>query len=106
MGRDIPVPLFETTVFDNVMQVVPSNNNGPLHLGRLDQAFQDTATNGNITDKGALLVDVVSFDGGIWCLDAKTHVTNETHGLLLGAANNTLSSNKNGILLLVSLFVL
>lgn len=106
MGRDIPVPLFETTVFDDVMQVVPSDNNGPLHLSRLDQTFQDTTTNGNITDKGALLVDVVSFDSGVRCLNAKTHATNETHGLLLGAANHTLSCNEYGILLLVSLFVL
>ena len=106
VNSNVLVTLFETTVLDNVVQVVPSNDDGSLHLGGNDQTRQDSSTNRNITCEGALFVYIVSFNGSIWCLDTKTDVLDKTHGLLASVANGTLTGDKDGILLLVSLLVL
>ena len=70
VGSNVLVTLFETTVLDNVMQIIPSNDDGSLHLGGDNLSIKDTSSNGNITGKGALLVDVVALNGGIGSLDS------------------------------------
>ena len=106
VGGNVLVTLFETTVLGNVMQIIPSNNNGSLHFRRYDLSGEDTSSNGNITGKGAFSVYVVSLNGGIGSLDSQTDISDVTHSLLAFGANGTLTSDKDGILLLVGLLVL
>lgn len=106
VGRNILVPLLETTVLLDVMQVVPSNNNCSLHLRRNDLANQNSSTNGDVSSEGALLVHVASLDGSVRSLDSKTDILDEAHGFLTRCVHITFAGHKDSILLLVSLFVL
>lgn len=106
VSSNVLMTLFETTVLDNVVKVIPADNKGVLHLGGDDNALEDTSTDGNISGEGALLVDVIALNGGGGSADAKTDVTGETHGLLASVADGTLASDKDSILALVGLFVL
>ena len=107
VGRNVLVTLFETTVLLDVVQVIPSDNNGVLHLGRNNLSVEDASSDGNISGKGALLVDVVTLNGGIGSLDSESDITNVTHGLLaLAVTNGALAGDKDGILFLVCLLKL
>lgn len=44
------------TVLGNIVEVVPSDNDGTGHFGGNDLAGQDTATNGDVAGEGALLI--------------------------------------------------
>ena len=101
MGRNVLVALFETTVLLNVVQVIPSDNNGVLHLGRNNLSVEDASSDGNISGKGALLVDVATLNGGIGSLDSESYITNVTHGLLALITNGALAGDKDSILFLV-----
>jgi hypothetical protein len=103
---NVLMSLLETPVLGNVVQVVPADGNGALHLGANDQSFEDASTDGDITCKGALLVDKVALNGSGRSLDSETYRPGEAHGLLNLSTNGTLTSHKDGILALVGLFVL
>ena len=106
VGSDVLVSLFETTVLSDVVKVVSSNDDSSLHLSGNDLSLEDSSSDGDVSNKGALLVDEASLDGSIGGLDSKSDILYEAHRLLLGSSNGALSGNENGILLLVSLFVL
>ena len=48
--------MFLPLIFLDKMKVVPSNNNGPYHLGTVASASNDTPSDRNITGERALLV--------------------------------------------------
>jgi len=106
MGVDVLMTLLETTVLLDVVKVIPADDNGTLHLGGDDESLKDLSADGNISGEGALLVDVVSLDGSIGGLDAKTDVLDPTHGLHLLGDDIALAGDEDGILGLVCLFVL
>jgi hypothetical protein len=106
VGSNILVSLFETTVLSDVVKVISSYNDSSLHLGGDDLSGQNSSSNGDVSGKGALLVDEGSLNGGIGGLDSESNVLYETHGLLAGGTDGTLAGDKDGILLLVGLFVL
>ena len=106
VGGNVLVALLKTTVLGDVVKVVPADDNGVLHLGREDDALEDASTNGDVSGERALLVDVVSLNGGVGSLDAKAYGTNEAHGLVLLGADGTLASDENSILGLVGVLVL
>jgi hypothetical protein len=107
VDRNVGVTLFETTVLGNVVQVVPSDNDGALHFGGNDETLEDASANGNVSGEGALFVDKARFNGGGGCLDAESDRLDEAHGFLaLLIAHGAFAGDENGILLLVSLFVL
>ena len=106
VSSDVLVSLFETTVLSDVVKVVSSHDDSSLHLSGNDLSSEDSSSDGDVSNEGALLVDEASLDGSVGGLDSKSDTLYEAHGLLLGSSNSTLSGNENGILLLVSLFVL
>ena len=63
MHGHIRMSLLKSIVFPVVMQVIPSNDDCPLHLQLLYNSSEDTATNVYSTGKGAFFVDVCSFNG-------------------------------------------
>lgn len=56
MSGKVLVPLLVTVVLGDVVEVFTADDNGTVHLGRDDTAGQDTATDGDQTGEGALLV--------------------------------------------------
>ncbi len=57
---EIAVPLLESSVLSNILQVIASANDGSLHLVGDDHALKDTAADGHVAGEGALLVDVLA----------------------------------------------
>jgi len=106
VNSNILMPLLETTVLGDVVKVVPTYNNGTLHLDRDDLSLEDTSADGYVSSEGALLINEVSLDSSIRSLNPETDRASETHGLLALLSNNTLASYEDSILALVSLFVL
>ena len=62
MDRHVSVPLFKSIVFLDVVQVVATDDNSPLHLHLLDNTSQNPTTDGDISSEWALLVNVGAFD--------------------------------------------
>ena len=60
---EVGVALLVTLVLLNVVEVVHTHDDGALHLGGLDNASQDAATDGNIAGERALLVNVGAWEG-------------------------------------------
>lgn len=106
VSSDVLVSLFETTVLSDVVKVISSYNEGSLHLCGNDLSLEDSSSDGDVSDEGALLVDEGSLNGGVGGLDSESDTLYKAHGLLTGRSDSTLACNENGILLLVSLFVL
>ena len=106
MDGDVLVPLFVTAVLRDVVQVIPSDNDGTLHFGGDDHASQNSSADRNVTGEGTLLVNVATFNSGIRCLNTKTNILYKTHRFLTNVTDGTLTSDKDTILLLVSFFVL
>ena len=67
---DVGVLLLVSVVLVNIMQVISSHDDGSLHLGGDDQSLEDSSSDGDLACEGALLVDVVSFNGFLGCLES------------------------------------
>lgn len=98
MSREVTVSLFVTVVLLHVVKIVTADDNGTLHLVRDNNTSEDTSTDGNASGEGALLINVVSSDGLLGSLEAKTNI-------LVPASTGTLGDDalvvlENGLLLL------
>merc|ERR1719504_179822 len=72
MNRKILMTLFEAMILLDVVQIVSSKNNGPLHFAcRNHHPFQDSATDTHIPSERALLVDIIAILSLLGALDAK-----------------------------------
>lgn len=74
VGGEVLVSLLVTRVLRNEVQVLSSDDNGSVHLGGNDGAGQDTATDGDETGEGALLVDVAALNGGLGGSETQTNI--------------------------------
>ena len=74
MGCDVPVSFFVTVIFGDVVEVVSSDDNGPLHFGGDDDSLEDFASDGDVAGEGAFLIDVVSFDGLFGGFESEAYV--------------------------------
>lgn len=106
VNGDIPVPLLETPVFDDVMKVVSPDYNSVLHLSWDNQSLQNSSANRDISSEWAFLINVIALNCRIRGLDSKSNWTDVTHRLLALVADCSLASNENCILALVGLLVL
>lgn len=61
--RDVAVPFLVAVVFGHKVQVVPPDNDGPLHFGGDADALEDLAPDGDLGGEGAFLIDVLALDG-------------------------------------------
>lgn len=89
--------LIAIVLFD-VVQVVTTDYNGALHLGRDDLSSEDASTDRDVSGKGALLVNVGTADGSFGGLEAKTNILEPASSLAL--RNDTLVVLEDGFLLL------
>jgi hypothetical protein len=107
VSRNVGVALLETVVFADVVEIVTTDDDSALHLGRDNSSTQNTATDGNIAGEGALLVNVGASRSSLRGLEAQTDVANITRdarGSLL--VNELLSTKENGGLSLEGTLVL
>lgn len=75
MSRHVTMPLLETVVLSDVVEVISPDNNGSLHLHFDDGTSQDSASNGDVANKWALLVDVFALDSFSGNLEAETDIS-------------------------------
>ena len=54
---------FVSIVFGDVVEVIPSDNDGSLHFGGNDDTLEDSASDGDVAGEGAFLINVGGFDG-------------------------------------------
>ena len=83
---DVGVLLLVPVVLVHVVQIVPPDDDGPLHLGGDHQGLEDSAPDGHLAGEGALLVHVVALDGFLGGLESQPHilVVPDSGGCLLG----------------------
>lgn len=119
VDRHISVLLSKTTVLGEVLQVISSDNQGSLHFVGDNHSLQDTTSDRDIASEWALLVNVRSLDGRLRGLEAKANALVISHTLYIVlakhwqhkddwylsglAAKNSLPSDEDSILLLISL---
>lgn len=72
------MPLLIPLVLLHEVEVVPADNDGPVHLGAVACSSYDSAPDGNSTREWALFVDVSALDGFPWGLEAKANTLPET----------------------------
>ena len=65
---------FVSIVFGDIVKVVSSDNDGSLHFGGDADAFQDSASDGDVAGEGAFLIDVGGFDGLFGSSEAESDV--------------------------------
>ena len=70
---EVLVALHVTLVLLDVVEVVTADDDGVLLLGGVDDTTEEAAADGDVTGEGALLVDVLTVDGGLGGLEAKTN---------------------------------
>ena len=63
MGGDVCVSLLIPLVLSNIVEVVSSDNDGVLHLGRGHHSSDDSASDTDITSEGAFLIYIGSANG-------------------------------------------
>lgn len=56
VSGDVLVPLLVPGVLGDEVKVLATDDDGTVHLGGNDSAGQDTATDGDLTSEGALLI--------------------------------------------------
>jgi len=75
MRGNVAVSLFKPVVLLDVMQIIPADNDGALHLGGEHNAIlQNSSPNADLSRERAFLVDVLPFDGCPWSLEPHADV--------------------------------
>lgn len=74
VGSKVLVALLITIVLGNVVQVLTTDDNGAVHLGRNDSSGENATTDRYLTNEGALLVNVSTTDSLFGGLEAKTNL--------------------------------
>ena len=84
VGSNVFVTLLVSVVFWNVVQVVTSDDDGTVHLGGDNGTGQDLTSDRDVTNEWALLVNVVTSDGGLWGLETQTDILVPSLGTTVG----------------------
>mmetsp|Transcript_122306 Transcript_122306/g.391128 ORF Transcript_122306/g.391128 Transcript_122306/m.391128 type:complete len:207 (+) Transcript_122306:25-645(+) len=104
VGGHVGVALLETVKLLDVMQVVPADDDGALHLGGDYHTLQDLAADADVACEGALLIDEVALLGLLGRGERQANVAPIPHGPLARLlAKQALGADEDGILLLVGL---
>ena len=81
---DLSVPLLETLVLSDPVEVISPDDDGPLHLGGNDNTPHEAAPDGDVASEWALAVDVFALLSSLWSLDAQADVLSVA-GLLVAS---------------------
>jgi hypothetical protein len=90
-GRDVCgevlVAALVTGVLGDEVEVLAADDESAVHLGGDDGSGQDTATDGDLANEGALLVDVGAVNGGLGGLETQTDVLVPSAAVLASAGS-------------------
>lgn len=103
---DVAMAFLVSVVLGHVVEVVPPDDDGPLHFCGDNDALEDLASDGDVAGEGAFLVDVLRVDGFLGGLDAQSDVLEESNsgsGLL---GQQFFAVQEHVLLLLESSFML
>lgn len=81
VGSNVLVSLLVSVVFLDKVEVVSSDDDSSVHFGGDNSTSQKLTSDGNLTNKWTLLVDVRTFDGRLWGLEAQTDFLDPSLGL-------------------------
>jgi hypothetical protein len=84
---EVLVAALVTGVLGDEVEVLAADDESAVHLGGDDGAGQDTATDRDLADEGALLVDVVAVNGGLGGLETQTDVLVPSAAVLASAGS-------------------
>lgn len=74
MDWNISMSFLISIIFGNIVEVVSSHNNSPLHLCWYDNSFQDLASNRDVAGEWAFLVNIFGFDGLFRSFETKSNI--------------------------------
>lgn len=83
VDSNVLVSLLVSVVFWNEVEVVSSDDDGSVHLGGDNSTSQDLTSDGNVTNKWALLVNVRTLDGRLRGLETQADILDPSLGLLV-----------------------
>lgn len=63
-----------SVIFGNVVEIIPSDDNGPLHFLTDDNTLEDLSPNGDFAGEWALFINVLGFDSFLRNLEAQTNI--------------------------------
>ncbi len=70
MSWEVVMSLLESVVLLDVVKVISSESDGSVHFVGEDDTLEDSASDGHVRGEWALVINVVSLDGGSWGLEA------------------------------------
>merc|ERR1719491_2841881 len=73
--RHVGVALLEAVELLHVVEIVPPDDDGALHLRGDDHALQDLPADADVAREGALLVHIVALLGLLWRREAQADVS-------------------------------
>lgn len=85
MHGDVSMSLLVSVIFGDVVEVITTNDDGPLHLGADHNTLENLASDGDSASEGAFLVDVLGFNslfGGLETQSDVLEVPDSCAGLL------------------------
>ena len=102
MGCDVLMSLLKTGILGDIVQVIPTNNNRPLHFGRDDHSTENATTDGNVPCEGALFIDIMSINSFFCRFKTKSNrseVTSSLCSFLLAHSNTAFAHKYRGLFL-------
>lgn len=106
MHWDVSVSLLVSVVFGDVVEVVASDDDGPLHLVGNDNSLQDLTPDGDVAGEGTFLIDIARFDGLLGGFESKPDVLEESDSRCSFLSQKLLAVEEDVLLLLESALVL
>ena len=100
MYAHVTMTFLKTVVLSDVVEIIPTYDNGPLHLHLLHDASENASSDRNVASEWAFLVNVSSFKSLPRCFETKTDIAAVSHGLPPFRAQTFLSVKKDRRLLL------
>ena len=100
VGNEVAVALLVPVVLGDVVKVVTSDDNGPLHFGADDDSLEDLSSDVDVAGEGAFLIDVVGLDGLLGGLEVEAHVLVVTHSRARLLRQQLLAVQEHVVLLL------
>ena len=71
---NVPVSFFVSVVFGDIMEIVPTNNKGPLHFVTDDNTLKNLTPDGNIAGKWTFLVNILGFDSLFGSFESQSNI--------------------------------
>lgn len=102
----VTVTFFVSVVLRDIVEVVTSDDNGSLHFGAEDNAFQDLASDVNVAGEGAFLIDIVALDGFFGSFEVESYVLVVPHSSSCLFGQQLLGVEEDSVLFLEGTFML